>query len=100
MVGLGLATAILANSDDPSMLLFVGLPSGLALATHQIVFQKYKKQNLMDQLSSKSEKPSKLNLALNVMPENYFLNQRVQPGDLLMAKDKSPKPVVKLSLRF
>ncbi len=100
LVGLGLATAIQAEANEPSALVLLGIPSGLALIAQQAVFQKFKKQNLLNRLSSKPEKPSKLNMVLNVMPENYFLNQRIQPGDIMLAQDKSPKPVVNLKLEF
>jgi len=102
LVGFGLAVAIEANNFYPSALVYLGLPSGIALITHQLIIKKYKENNLLENLQSKYKKAKKWNLALNVNPENYFINQRLgRDENYIKTYGKSRhQSIVKLSLKF
>jgi hypothetical protein len=74
LVGLGIAA--LTQSESPS--LYIGLPSALALITQQVVFSKYKKENLSNNsFSGKSGKNKKIDFTVKVTPENYFINKQM-----------------------
>ena len=72
LVGLG-AVAI-AQSNSPAV--YLGVASGLALITHQVVFNKFKKKNLTLQLKAGENKNPDFNFSFNLTPENYFLNKK------------------------
>ena len=96
---LGLGTVALTESKSAAV--WLGVPSGLALITHQLLFHKYKMKNLETNLRGSLDNHSKVNVSLKVTPESYFLNQRIP------AKEYSPEgfarlqnPVFKLVITF
>ncbi|MCS4433423.1 hypothetical protein [Aquiflexum gelatinilyticum] len=97
LVGLGLAAIF--ETDSPT--LWVGIPSVLALATQQILFNKYKKDNLAGNLLGKINKDKPYRFSMKVTPENYFVNQQmVVPAGILNPNGNISNPLVNLKLAF
>lgn len=72
LFGLG----VVAITESESLPVWFGVPSGLAFITHQIVFHKYKKENLLTGLQG-SRKKNNFYLSMRVMPENYLIGKRI-----------------------
>lgn len=98
LIGLGLVAII--ESESPAV--YIGLPSGLALLTHQVMFNKYKKENLSVQFEAKLSNKQNWNISLDIEPENYFANQNMNDMDDYYSSGEfnSPKSIVKLKLKF
>jgi hypothetical protein len=97
LVGLGLA----AIFETESATVWVGIPSVFALATQQILFNKYKKDNLSGNLLSKINKDKPYRFSMKVTPENYFVNQRmVVPSGIIGANSNVSNPLINLKLSF
>lgn len=93
LVGLGLMVVIEAESG----LLAIGVPSLFALIAHQAMFRSYKKENLA-QLKLGQSANKRLQLSMNVAPENYFTNKRA--GEKIVQTGHLSNPIVKLRLKF
>ncbi|WP_113924356.1 hypothetical protein [Cognataquiflexum aquatile] len=97
LVGFGLAAIF--ETDSPT--LWVGIPSVLALATQQILFNKYKKDNLAGNLLSKINKDKPYRFTMKVTPENFFVNQRmIVPSGIIGINSNVSNPLVNLKLAF
>lgn len=73
VVGLGFAA--LFQTDSPGV--FIGLPSAMALATQQILFSKFKRENQSRNLSFGADRDLPYRLSFDLTPENYLLNKRI-----------------------
>jgi len=74
LVGYG----ILAIAESQSPTVWIGIPSLLALGAQQVLFNKYKHENLANQtLSGKLGKDRKLDFTVKMTPENYFVNKQM-----------------------
>lgn len=93
LVGLGLMVVLEAESG----LLAIGVPSLFALIAHQAMFSSYKKENLA-QLKLGQSANKRLQLSMNVAPENYFTNKRA--GEKIVQTGHLSNPIVKLRLKF
>jgi hypothetical protein len=93
LVGLGLMVVLEAESG----LLAIGVPSLFALIAHQGMFRSYKKENLA-QLKLGQSANKRLQLSMNVAPENYFTNKRA--GEKIVQTGQLSNPIVKLRLKF
>lgn len=93
LVGLGLMVVLEAESG----LLAIGVPSLFALIAHQAMFSSYKKENLA-QLKLGQSANKRLQLSMNVAPENYFTNKRA--GEKIVQTGYLSNPIVKLRLKF
>ena len=93
LVGLGLMVVLEAESG----LLAIGVPSLFALIAHQAMFKSYKKENLA-QLKLGQSANKRLQLSMNVAPENYFTNKRA--GEKIVQTGHLSNPIVKLRLKF
>lgn len=93
LVGLGLMVVLEAESG----LLAIGVPSLFALIAHQAMFSSYKKENLA-QLKLGHSANKRLQLSMNVAPENYFTNKRA--GEKIVQTGQLASPIVKLRLKF
>lgn len=96
---LGLGTVALTESKSGAV--WIGVPSGLALITHQILLHKYKMKNLELNLQRGSIRKRNYDVSFKVTPESYFLNQHIP------VKEYSPQvfarlqnPLFKLVLTF
>ena len=76
LIGLGIFSV--TKSESPSLLF--GIPSGLALITHQVLFHKYKMENLEVKLRGSNDVKRKFNVSLKVTPESYLMNQQIPVG--------------------
>ncbi len=97
LIGLGVAT--LFESDSPTV--WIGVPSGLALITHQVLLHIYKRDNLIRGFEGRKQRNNNFQFSMNVMPENYFINQKF-PAREYSPGSNTPvaNPLVKLKLRF
>jgi hypothetical protein len=93
LVGLGIMVVLEAESG----LLAIGVPSLFALIAHQAMFSSYKKENLA-QLKLGQSANKRLQLSMNVAPENYFTNKRA--GEKIVQTGHLSNPIVKLRLKF
>lgn len=97
LLGLG----IMAIAESESATAIIGVPSALALITQQILFQKFKNENMSKTLGERINEKSGLDFSVNINPENYFINQRMPVGPSAMGFNLTPsQPIVGLSLKF
>jgi hypothetical protein len=97
LVGLGVLA--IAQSDSPG--LWLGLPSGLALITHQIVLHKYKRDNIVKGMQRRSNRNNEFKFSMNVMPENYFINKQLPVREFAPRNNSLiSNPIVNLKLSF
>ena len=98
LIGLGFVT--LFETEYPS--LWIGVPSALALVTHQLLFHSYKRENLQNGFRGRDKRKNNFQLSMNVMPENYLLNQKlpVQEYNPRANSRIGSNPIVKLKLTF
>lgn len=73
LVGLGIAAV--AGTDSPGVI--IGIPSVLALITHQLLFHNFKMQNLGMSLKGSDRRKNVYGFSFNVNPENYLLNKKI-----------------------
>jgi hypothetical protein len=74
LIGLGILA--IAESQNPTV--WIAVPSLLGLGAQQILFHKYKRENLANQsLSGKFGKDRKFDFTVKVTPENYFVNKQM-----------------------
>lgn len=94
LFGLG----VVAITESESLPFWIGVPSGLAFITHQIVFRKYKKENLLTGFQG-SRKKNNFHLSLRVMPENYLIGKRIPTREnLSRGGSQIINPLFKLKL--
>ena len=98
LVGLGIA----AITETGSPAIFIGIPSGLALLSNQLLFRKYKSENLNKKFTSALGKKHSWKLSFDIKPENYFVNQNMtELEDYFTGGEfNSPKSLVNLKLKF
>ncbi|MCU0367798.1 MAG: hypothetical protein MUF39_03085 [Cyclobacteriaceae bacterium] len=97
LVGFGVAAML----ESESSLVIIGVPSALALITHQLVFNKYKNQNLVNGLKGFNRHGKKVDFAMKLMPENYLINKHM-PMRTSSYNPALPlaNPLVNISLKF
>ncbi len=96
LVGLGMSAII--QTDSPAIIF--GLASGFALATQEILFAKYKKENMNLELS-RNNKEKGIEYSLNFRPENYILNQKLQAGANIFSNySLLSNPIVNFNFKF
>ncbi|HEU5289572.1 MAG TPA: hypothetical protein VFU05_02940 [Cyclobacteriaceae bacterium] len=97
LIGLGVVT--ITESENASV--WVGIPSVLALVTHQLLFHKYKRSNMLDGFQGRIRRKHGFQFSMNVMPENYLINQKL-PAREFNSRSNAPvaNPLVKLKLTF
>jgi hypothetical protein len=98
LMGAGIV-ALADETDSPALL--IGIPSAMALITHQILFHNFKKDNLELKLQGSVNRKKIFHASLNVTPESYLLNKKIPLGNLSPAKYASlQNPFVKLKITF
>ena len=95
LIGFG----IVAMAESESVVAIIGVPTGLALITHQILFHNFKMKNLEMKLRGHEKRKHDYKFSLTVTPENYLLNKKID------AKNYSPQSFSRLqnslfNLRF
>ncbi len=98
LIGLGLAAIV--ESESPAI--YIGLPSGLALITHQLLFNKYKKENIARIFEANLSNKLNRDISFDIEPENYFVNRNMNEMEdyFIGGEFNSPKSIVKLKLKF
>ena len=97
LVGLGVAIA----GEFESATAVFGLPTALALLTHQILLSNFKMNNLKLKLKSGLSKKENFRFSINVNPENYFIGKRMGPtGNLNFMSQQVQNPIFKLRVTF
>lgn len=97
LLGLG----VVALAESGSGLAVIGVPSALALITQQVLFNKFKNENLNKNLSQSLSSKSGVDFSLDIKPENYFINQRMPVGPSNMGFNLNPsRPLISLNLKF
>lgn len=95
---LGLGLTALAQSDSPVVVL--GVASGFALITQELLFSKYKNENLNFSLSRKNT-DGDIKYSLKFHPENYFVNQQLQSKATIMScYTQLSTPIINFNLTF
>jgi hypothetical protein len=97
LIGFGIAALLESESAG----VWFGIPSGLALITHQLLFYKYKRENLIRGVEGRTRRNRNFQFSMNVMPENYFFNQKFPPREgSQRINGQVANPLVKLKLSF
>jgi len=95
LVGLGIAVAAKFESPTP----ILGLPTALALITHQLLLSNFKMKNL--KLRSGLIKKENFKFSMNLNPENYFIGKKMgQVRNLNFLSPQVQNPVFNLRLTF
>jgi hypothetical protein len=96
---LGLGVVLLTEADSPT--LYVGIPSATALIIQQILFNRYKNDNLANGFQSNHLRKSPFRFSMKVIPENYLMHQRASAGFTpAKANALAASPMVSLKLGF
>ncbi len=98
---IGIGALALAEADSPAA--WLAVPSGLALISHQILFHKYKRENLAGGIRSSRERTSPIAFAVDVKPENYFMNKQIRTSSLDNLSGNwvnRPASIVNIRLKF
>ncbi len=97
LIGLG----IVALAETDSAPVFIGIPSVAGLITQQILFNRYKRDNLTNGLQGRLNRHHPFKFSMKVHPENFFLHQRMDAA-LTPARINalSASPIVNLKLGF
>ena len=98
LIGLGIVA--IAESDSPGLI--IGVPSALALLTHQLLFHSYRKKNLEAGLNLRSSVKKPIQLSVRATPENYFVNKQMQPEKIIVTGNfpRLANPIIRLKLTF
>ncbi|MBX7125170.1 MAG: hypothetical protein K1X47_05720 [Cyclobacteriaceae bacterium] len=95
LVGLG----IIASIDPEKSTAYFGVPSALALITHQIILHKYKVNQQEKKLGARHDKFTP-KFSMQVTPENWLLNKQLGEKLMFVGNRPSAQPVVSLRLTF
>jgi len=95
---LGIGVMLIAAGDSPAA--WLGVPSALALGAHQIVFQRYKKVNLLKGLEGKLGQNKKYEFAMKLLPENYFVNKNTPQRFTNDPRLAASAPLVNMSIKL
>jgi hypothetical protein len=98
LVGMGIL--LIAESENTTM--WIGLPTLLGLGAQQILFQKYKQENLANTpISGSIGKERKMDYSLKFTPENYFINKQMAGRTNIPGLNPNPtQPLVNFKLAF
>jgi hypothetical protein len=97
LIGLG----AVALTETNSAAVWIGVPSGLALITHQLLFHKYKMNNATMNFRGSRNGRSNYHVSFKVNPESYFLNKQITVSDYSpQLVSKLHNPIFKLTVKF
>ncbi len=96
LVGIG----VMALTEVNSPTAWVAVPSVLALVSHQAIFNKYKKGNLLHDLKGLNSRKKKYEFSMRLMPENYFVNKQITAKFNADPRWPVANPLVNMSLKF
>jgi hypothetical protein len=72
----------------------------VALLAHQIVFGRYKKENLLKDLKGETARNKKFDFSMKLMPENYFVNKNTPARFIADPRLAASAPLINMSLKF
>ncbi len=96
LVGVG----VLAIAEAQSATVWIAVPSAMALIAHQVIFNKYKKQNLLENLKGDNSRKRKYDFSMKLMPENYFVNKQMPTRYNADPRLPVSNPLVNMTLKF
>ena len=94
----GLGVMLIVSRDSPTA--WIAVPSTTALLAHQIVFNRYKRENLLKSLKSDNSRTKKFDFSLKLMPENYFVNKNPSQRVIADPRLAAASPLVSMKLIF
>jgi hypothetical protein len=95
---LGLGVMLIINSESPTA--WIAVPSSVALIAHQMVFGRYKKENLLKSLKGENSRNKKFDFSMKLMPENYFVNKNTSSRVIADPRLAAASPLVNMTLKF
>jgi hypothetical protein len=97
LIGLG----ITALTETKSPTAYVGIPSALALLTHQLLLHKFKMKNLEQTFQGSARKKFKTKVALQVSPENYLMGRMItNEKSIQQSTIRMQNPLATLKISF
>lgn len=95
---LGIGVMLIAQGDSPTA--WIGVPSLFALGAHQMVFHRYKHDNLIKGLKGDFGRNKKYEFSMKLMPENYFVNKNTPQRFIADPRLAASAPMVNMSLKL
>jgi len=95
---LGLGVMLIAQGSSPA--LWIGVPSLCALGAHQMVFQRYKRDNLLKNLKGEFGRNKQYEFSMKLMPENYFVNKNTPQRFIADPRLAATSPLVNMTLKL
>lgn len=97
---LGLGILAIAESQNPTV--WIAVPSLLGLGAQQILFQKFKQENLSKNgFSGSMGRNKKIDFTVKITPENYFVNKQMAGKTNIEGLNPNPtQPLVNFKLAF
>lgn len=95
---LGIGTMAIFGNE--SVTAWVAVPSTVALLTNQIVFSRYKKENLLNNLKGKNPRKKNYDFSMKLMPENYFVTKNTPQRFIADPRLAATSPLVNMTLKF
>ncbi len=93
----GLGVAVLSGFESSTVI--IGLPTAMALLTHQLLLSKFKMKNL--KIMSSLNKKDNFKFSVNINPENYLIAKKMgSAGNLNLLAPQVQNPVFNLRLTF
>jgi hypothetical protein len=97
LIGLG----ITALTETKSPTAYVGIPSALALLTHQILLHKFKMKNLEQTFRGSVRPRFKTKVALQISPENYLMGRiKTNEKSIQQSTLRLQNPLATLKISF
>jgi len=95
---IGIGTMAIAETESST--LAIGVPSVLALITHQALFNKFKRKNLELGLQGNQNQKNNFRVSMNVNPGNYFLDKQTPVYEYGKSLQRLQNPLVNLRITF
>jgi len=95
---LGIGVMLVAGGESATA--WVAVTSATALIAHQIVFNRYKKDNLVNNLKGDNSRKKKYDFSMKLSPENYFINKNPSARVIADPRLAAASPLVNMTLKF
>jgi hypothetical protein len=95
---LGLGVMLIAGGESGTA--WIAVPSTTALIAHQLVFGRYKKENLLKNLKGENSRDRRFDFSMKLMPENYFVNKNTSARVIADPRLAAASPLVNMTLKF
>jgi hypothetical protein len=96
----GIGGVAISETNSPAA--YIGIPSTLALVTHQILFHKFKMKNIEGGFRGSIDKKLNYKLSFKATPENYFINKMLinEPRSFQASSFRQQNPLATLKITF